>query len=289
MIICPKCKIGLKGLEGHYQCVKCNYMAVKKDDIIIFNPEVRHNFKSYNAKYLDALYRYEQKHFWFIVRKKIILDTFKKFVQKNELIIEIGAGTGDIMRSLVKEGYHDIAVGEIHLSGLKYAQKYGIKKLYQFDVTKSPFKNHFDVVGAFDVLEHLDNDTLALQNIHQILKKNGKLIVTVPAMKWLWSDIDRQSGHVRRYNQAMIRKLFEQNSFEIISIKGFFILILPFLIIRSLLNKQKSEKNLEERAGFKINLFVNLILKAVMSVERLLFQNAPGYLAGSLIVVARKK
>lgn len=289
MIICPKCKIGLKVRGNNYQCDRCHYLATKKDNIILFNPEIRQNLKSYNAKLLYKLYQYEQKHFWFIARKQIILDTFEKFVSKDKSIIEIGAGTGDIMRSLTQKGYRHIAVGEIHLAGLKYALKYGLKKLYQFDVTQSPFRNHFDVVGAFDVLEHIDNDNLAIQNIRQMLKKNGRLIATVPAMPWLWSDIDRQSGHARRYNQITIRQLFEQNSWEIISIKGFFILILPFLIIRSWLNQQKSKKKLEDRAGFRINTCVNLILKAIMACERLLLKNASGNWAGSLIIVAKKK
>jgi len=288
MIICPKCGHRLNKKGAGYCCIGCNYEAKNKSGIVFFNPEIRQNFKHYNAEYLNKLYDYESKHFWFIYRKQLILNTFQKYVKKNDSIIEIGAGTGDITRTLISNGYNNVSVGEIHSAGLNYAKKYGITNLYQFDINQSPFKNHFNVVGAFDVLEHLEDDDFALKKISRMLKKSGRVIITIPARKWLWSDIDRQSGHLKRYDEQILKKLFKQNAFQILSIKGFFILIVPLLIARSWLNKKRSNKKIEKRAGFTINPLANFILKMIMLCEGHLLKNATGRWAGSIVVVAKK-
>ena len=81
---------------------------------------------------MDIFYAAEEKHFWFIARKQRIIDVFKKYVQKDEAVLEIGAGTGNVSRALQQADY-DVSVGEMHLNGLRYAQSYGIKNCYQFD------------------------------------------------------------------------------------------------------------------------------------------------------------
>lgn len=289
MIVCPKCKTGLKRQENSLKCNKCKFTAKVKSGIVYFHPGIPEDLKNYNAKFYEELYRHEQKHFWFTSRKNVILRHFKDFVKPEESILEIGAGTGDIMRELISKGYKNVAVGEIHASGLKYAKNYGIKQLFQFDVNKSPFKNHFDVIGAFDVFEHLDNDDLALKNIKQMLKRYGRVIITVPAHNWLWSDIDRQSGHLRRYNSKTLQELLERNSFEILAARGFFASMLPLLYVRTLLNKKKSNKKLEDRNGFKINPQINWMFKTIMLIENSLIMNIPASFGGSIIIIARKK
>ena len=84
-----------------------------------------------------------------------------------EKIIEIGTGTGNVSRYLQNNGYKNISVGEMHLSGLKYAKDYGIKECYQFNLLDTPFEDEFDAVCMFDVLEHIKKDDLALQNVNK--------------------------------------------------------------------------------------------------------------------------
>ena len=95
---------------------------------------------------------------------------------KNNKIIEIGAGTGNITCMLYSQGYEKISVGEIHFNGLEYSKRYGITELYQFDLLNPPFKDNFDVAGVFDVIEHLTDDNLAIKNIYNILNQKGKVL-----------------------------------------------------------------------------------------------------------------
>ena len=139
---------------------------------------------------------------------------------------------------LLSENYKNISVGEMHLNGLKCVKTYGLKDLCQFDLLKEPFIKHFDVVCLFDVLEHIEHDNFALKNVSKILVEGGRVVITVPAHKWLWSNVDFNSGHKRRYSGKMIKELSENNGFKVLFISHFFTFIISFLYIRKLMNKK---------------------------------------------------
>ena len=80
-----------------------------------------------------------------------------------------------------------VELANIHLNGLRFVQERGIKKLYQFDLLHPPFQEEFDLVCFFDVLEHLREETKALECLKTMVKPGGKIIFTVPAHQWLWN------------------------------------------------------------------------------------------------------
>lgn len=86
----------------------------------------------------------------------------------------VGAGTGSVTRHFLSQGFHNIALGEIHPQGLEYTKTYGINNLYCMDLLDAPFKDEFDCIFAFDVLEHIDDDKNALLNMKNMLKNNEK-------------------------------------------------------------------------------------------------------------------
>jgi hypothetical protein len=101
------------------------------DRIKVFNENIYDAHADYNSQGLDNLYKQEEKHFWFIARKEFILYHIQKYINTDEEIIEIGAGTGNVSRYLKNSGYENISIGEMHLNGLKYAQSYGMQECYQ--------------------------------------------------------------------------------------------------------------------------------------------------------------
>ena len=259
------------------------------DGIECYCPEVDQNHRDYPASGLENLYRSERQHFWFLSRREYIVEVFRKYVKPKESIIEIGAGTGNVARGLMAAGYNP-AVGELHLSGLRYAKSYGIEACYQFDIYDPPFHDRFDVVGMFDVLEHLDNATLALTQVRSLLHEDGRLILTVPAHTWLWSREDAIAGHKRRYTRSVIARELEKAGYQVIENRYFFVLILPLLWLRKFLCPDRGLEVTEQEQEKEISLnpVLNQILLGLCRLENRLRTLMPNRFGGSLMVVAKK-
>jgi len=287
MIICPRCNVELEKRETLYICPGCRYKAKIKDEIIFFNPEITPSHSDYKKDKIEKLYKYEQSHFWFKNRRKIIVRAIKTYVGKDKRIIEIGAGTGSIMRSIINEGYKNVSVGEIHGNGLVYAKGYGVRNLFQFDVLRSPFKEHFDAIGMFDVIEHLSDDRKAIKESHRMLSRGGRLFITVPAHMWLWSTIDESSGHKRRYSIKNVNNLLKDNGFKIIKSKYFFSCLIPFLLFRKLLNPKTGDDRRGQ--GLEIGRYANLILDSLVKTEDRLLGSLNIPFGGSILVIGEKK
>ena len=181
------------------------------------------------------------------------------------------------------------SVGDIHLNGLKIAKKRNINNLYQFDLLKSPFIEEFDVVGLFDVIEHIEYDKLALQNTHKMLKNKGYLILTVPAHMWLWGNYDIIGGHKRRYSHQSICKLLKDTNFKIINAKNFFITLIPVLLLRKYLQRNETSSSIIIENTFKINPLINFVFNIITFLEIELLKYLPNTIGGSIIVIAQKE
>ena len=262
----------------------------EENGIKIFLENVKPDHQDYNAKGLDTLYANEEKHFWFIARKELIFKYINKYINKQDKIIEIGAGTGNVSRYLLKNGYNNISVGEMHLNGLKYAKSYGINNCYQFDILEMPFEKEFDCVCMFDVLEHIEDDNLALKNVNNSLNKNGKIILTVPAHMWLWNRDDTIAGHKIRYNKKTLLNKIESNGFKIIKAKYFFISIVPLLLLRTFVKHDNKSiiKYDEFNNDISMNKIINKILLLISRLENIIIDFLPNYFGGSLLVIAEK-
>lgn len=272
-----------------FKCKNCSYQARIIKGVAYFNPEASKNLADYDPAALEIFYQYEKKHFWFRIRKDLIKSVFKKYVKKTDKIIEIGAGTGYISKMLIREGYN-MAVGDIHAKALEQFDNRYFKEKYQFDLNQPPFKKQFDVVGMFDVLEHIENDKLALKKVSTILKDKGKIALTVPAHQWLWSRHDY--SHKRRYNLGRIRKLLRINNFKILEAKHFFVSIVPLLLLRSVLQKPEKEKTSARKLAeeqININPILNNILFIVLFLENKILKIFSPKIGGSILVIAEKK
>ncbi len=263
----------------------------KEDNIKIFDRDIVENHADYNAQGLDNLYALEEKHFWFTIRKEYIFQIIKQFIPMSEKIIEIGAGTGNVSRYLQSNGYKNISVREMHLSGLKYAKSYGIKKCYQFNLLDTPFDDEFDAVCMFDVLEHIKEDDFALQNVNKSLNRKGKIVLTVPSHMWLWSRDDAVAGHKTRYTKKELINKLEDNGFEIIKARYFFISIIPLLFLRTILKRDdKSEvKEIEFSNNISMNSLLSDVLLFILRVENKINYLLPNMFGGSLLIIAKKK
>jgi|JI10StandDraft_1071094.scaffolds.fasta_scaffold14071_7 SAM-dependent methyltransferase len=239
---------------------------------------------TYEASHIAALEKGEKTHFWFELRREKILKTFRTFVSKEETILEIGGGTGFIAEKLLAEGYF-LELADIHSSALHLAKKRGIQSLYQFDLYCPPFKERYDVICLFDVLEHCHDDIKALHALKKMLKPGGKLIFTVPAHQWLWSYDDVLAGHTKRYTKKTLAKIFKEAGLHPYYSRYFFIFILPFLYLRTWIRK-KGQKTKE--LNFSLPLWLNRFFRKLTEMEFLLDPFIPNFAGGSLLAIAKK-
>ncbi|TLD95762.1 class I SAM-dependent methyltransferase [Helicobacter jaachi] len=269
---------------------------------------------------LEMLYAAENRHFWHIARCEFIynevLRAFRRFYKlsphtqniksantestyfqedyKNAKILDVGAGTGSVTRYFLRNGFKHIALGEIYPQGLEYAKSYGISQLFCMDLLDVPFRDEFDCIFAFDVIEHIENDTLVLQNMRKMLKKHERsfIAISVPAHKWLWNAHDELLYHKRRYTKKHLVSLLQKCGFKIESARYFFTAITPLLYLRALLNpahKAHKQAHTPLRDVPPPFLFNKLLLH-LCRFENTLQNLASSFSApfgGSLFVIAR--
>lgn len=259
--------------------------------IKVYHPDILDEHPDYDAHGLISLYNSENKHFWFIYRKDYIYNQLIKIISKESRVIEIGAGTGNVARHLLCNGYKNIAVGDMHMSGLKYARSYGITECYQFDLLRSPIENEFDVVCMFDVLEHISDSDQALSNVNKMLKNNGYVVLTLPAHSWLWNRDDKVAGHKKRYVKSDIEDELKKNNFEPIVVRYFFLFIVPLLLLRKFINPDSNKivEPSEFKNEIKINKFINKALLFICNIEMKVSKYLPNWCGGSLFVIGKKK
>lgn len=127
----------------------------------------------------------------------------------------------------------------IFTSGLSIASaRLPTANLIQVDARRVPYIDEFDAIGAFDVLEHINEDKLVLKQIYRALKLHGVMLLTVPQHPWLWSSVDEHACHVRRYTAEELHRKVVTAGFQILRTSSFVTAILPAMIISRLYKKQ---------------------------------------------------
>ena len=154
-----------------------------------------------------------------------------------------------------------------------------------------PFEKEFDTVCMFDVLEHIKDDEFALKNVYKSLKKEGKIVLTVPAHMWLWNRSDTIAGHKTRYNKKNFVEKVRNSGFEIIEARYFFVTIIPLLWLRPLLNKDNKTKIKKEEFNndISMNTMISNILFFITRIENKVIDFLPNIYGGSLIIIGRKQ
>jgi ubiquinone/menaquinone biosynthesis C-methylase UbiE len=184
----------------------------------------------------------DENHFWLAGKRSLIEFLMQQACgQRRGLnILNIGAGTGEDFEILTHFG--KLTVIDINPDTVALMPDYAIEAKLVADACAMPFEeNSFDVIVAFDVLEHIPDDKKAVQEIVRCLKPAGTFVFTVPAFAWLFSEHDYLLGHVRRYNKPMLKRLFQDGEIKFLSF-WFFSLFIPAALVRLMQNNRALEK-----------------------------------------------
>lgn len=267
------------------------------DGIKCYAPELAFSNNDFQAQSFDVLYKLENRNFWYISRNEIIRHFFEKYVGKDvrASVLEIGCGTGYVLSGLSRFANYKLMGAEIYLEGLKYAQKRlpGVEFI-QLDATVMSFQDEFDTIGAFDVLEHIEEDEKVMKNVFRSLKQGGYFFVTVPQYMFMWSLLDDIDRHKRRYSKRELHSKLRKNGFEIIYSSSFVFTLFPLMLISRLFKKRKlgADVKLNKEmalSGYDFPPLVNSIFKMFMLVDLFLIRAGVSLpFGGSLIAVAKK-
>lgn len=167
-------------------------------------------------------------HWWYEARRNLLNHTLLEFYgQNNDLkVLDLASACGDNFP--VCSPFGKTYGLDISWESIQYCKKKNIDTIVQGDVHHLPYAtSSIDIVVALDVLEHLQNDKMALGEIERVLKNKGIFIFNVPAFMFLFSYHDEAFHHLRRYSsQEMISKLLSAN-FLIKSVTYWSFFILP--------------------------------------------------------------
>jgi len=144
----------------------------------------------------------------------------------------------------------------------------------------------FDLVVAFDVLEHVEKDEESLKAIAERLEPEGSLFMTVPALPSLWSGHDERHHHYRRYTKSKLSKVLEDAGYRIVTISYFNTLLFPFIAGIRYTKKLFQMRDANDEA--MPPRWLNKLLERIFSAERYLLGHIPFPIGVSLIVVAQK-
>ncbi|WP_206120588.1 class I SAM-dependent methyltransferase [Stenotrophomonas sp. TD3] len=231
----------------------------------------------------------ESGSFWFRARNQLLVWALRRHSPDLRSFLEIGCGTGFVLDGIAQAfpGAR-IAGSEILSAGLPFAaRRMASADLFQMDARRVPFDTEFDVIGAFDVLEHIEEDESVLSEIHRALVAGGAAIFTVPQHQWLWSSIDEHACHVRRYRTGELREKLIRSGFQVELETSFVSLLLPMMLASRLSRKDVPEQ--DANAEMRLPRILNQLLLGVMAVERGLIKSGIRFpIGGSRLVVARK-
>lgn len=287
MKACVEC--GSDDVDGGWACTRCGFTPSSIDGFLAFAPELAHGDDAFEPGDFAALASMEADNFWFLGRNALLSWAASHYFGGSHLVHEAGCGTGFVLCALAAGLLGaTISGSELLSEGLIVARgRVPGAELIQADIRHLPFRDEFDLIGAFDVLEHIDDDRGALEGLRRAAKPGGGLLLTVPQHPRLWSDQDVRASHRRRYTREELTRKVTSAGFSVVRVTSFVSLLLPAMLLNR--RKAKSSPGPDAVEALSPPFLVDRSMRAVMRVERGLIQRGISFpFGGSLLLVARR-
>ena len=181
----------------------------------------------------------DERHWWYCARREVVASLIRRLARPpvGGAILEIGCGTGHNFGMLSEFGHVDALELDDQARGIA-------EKRLGRSILSAPLpelagvpQRHYDLIGAFDVIEHIDDDRAAVASIAARLKPGGKFVMTVPAHQWMWSAHDTVNHHKRRYSRRSLTQLIEGSPLTLKKVGYFNSLLFPVAIAERMASK----------------------------------------------------
>jgi len=266
------------------------------DGVTCFAPELAHAAEDYPPEAFARLAQLEAGNFWFRSRNRIIARAFRRYLRApaRPKVLEIGCGTGFVLSALHAEKRFELVGAEQHLSGLMFAKRRLPEvQFVQLNARQLPYRSEYHAIGAFDVLEHIEEDEEVMVSVHAALLPGGLFIVTVPQHHWLWSPADDHARHKRRYSRTELTAKLQRNGFRIRSCSSFVFTLLPLMYLSRALRRRNARRQRPVSSGdydeLALPRIVDASMGALMAVDELLIAAGISLpVGGSLLMIAER-
>lgn len=289
MILCPRCGAGHH--DAGFACPACGYRPDTVDGIPLLAPALAGEVEGFDPEAFAMLAAAEDGHFWFESRNRLIVRTLQRWFPGARDYLEVGCGTGCVLAAIDRACPRLALTGtEVLAAGLGHAARRSPRaRLLQLDARALPFAAAFDVIGAFDVLEHIREDEAVLAQFHRALRPGGGVLLSVPQHPSLWSSQDDLARHVRRYRRGELEAKLRAAGFDIEWSSSFMAILLPMLWLARRRRSSDARPRAQAHQELAPPAPVNAVLGGLLAVERALLAAGVRLPAGSSrMVVARR-
>jgi SAM-dependent methyltransferase len=254
----------------------------------------------YDPAVYGPLVEVEDHHFWFRARNRVIGALAAQLAARlspGYRLLEVGCGTGNVLHALTEACPGGTVIGmDLFEDGLRFARaRLPDALLVRGDALHPPFAERFEIVGMFDVLEHLDDDLGVLRALRRLITDRGALIMSVPAGRTLWSYFDEASRHVRRYEIDELSDKLTRAGFEVEFLSPYMGILYPVLWLgrrlaggrnRAAADPAKTRRLFDRE--LRVNPIAGAALGAMLALERpWLVRRRRLPFGSSLIAIAR--
>jgi SAM-dependent methyltransferase len=281
---CLRCDREFDGAD--WRCPACGARPVHDRFVRFVNCEETADFPESS---FDRLAGLEERSFWFRARNTIVLAAIRRYVPQPTSFFELGCGTGFVLQGMSR-AFPDVRLvgGELAEQGLEIArERVPRATLIQVDGRRIPYRDEFELIGAFDVLEHIEKDEEVLAELRAALEPNGCLILTVPQHPWLWSAADEFGKHKRRYTRAELLGKLQRNGLDVTYVSSFMTTLLPLMAVSRW--RQRDLQSFDPARELQITPRIDRVLERVTAAEHHAVQRGVSLPAGgSLLAVAHR-
>lgn len=220
-------------------------------------------------------------YWWFRARTELLRAALADFVGPAGRLLDVGSADGPSVSWL--QGEHQRVAIDLDPRGLTPGR----------DVCASalalPFASEtFDVVGAFDVIEHCDPEAQAVAELARVLVPGGRLLVSVPAYSWAWTDHDVRAGHHRRYTLPRLVAAVEAGGLTVRRSTYGFAGVFPFFAAERLVRRLRRRGKPAEARLPQVSPLMDRILTGLSAGEARALRRHDLPFGSSVFLVAEK-
>jgi SAM-dependent methyltransferase len=260
------------------------------DGCIAFAPELARDNDGYPEEVFETLWDPEKESFWRRARKRLFTWTHQRYFPEASNFLEIGSGNGVILMAF-RQAFPELVLwgSDIYTHGLEaIKEKVSDVNLFQSDARYLPFRDEFDVIGAFDVLEHIDEDEAVMSAMYRATKPGGGVLISVPQHPFLWSQRDEVLCHKRRYTRRELLGKLRKAGFELELVTSFITLPFPMMVLSAWRNR-KPREDFDPFREVKVSRAANAAMNLVLDCERQAIKVGLSFpLGGTLLAVAKR-